>query len=129
LVAGGFVTETVRNYKELRVWQGAMELVESVYRMPAAFPGEENYALKSQNRRAVVSIPSNIAEGQSRASAKEFLNRLSIAQASSAEVETQIEISVRLKYLSAERVTTTVQAIRKLGKQIHALRAALGTRK
>jgi four helix bundle protein len=129
LVAGGFVTETVRNYKELRVWQGAMELVESVYRMSAAFTGEENYALKSQIRQAVVSIPSNIAEGQSRASAKEFLNRLSIAQASSAEVETQIEISVRLKYLSAERVTTTVQAIRKLGKQIHALRAALGTRK
>ena len=106
-----------------------MELVESVYRMSAAFTGEENYALKSQIRRAVVSIPSNIAEGQSRASAKEFLNRLSIAQASSAEVETQIEISVRLKYLSAERVTTTVPAIRKLGKQIHALRAALGTRK
>jgi four helix bundle protein len=129
LVAGGFVTETVRNYKELRVWQGAMELVESVYRLSAAFPAEENYGLKAQIRRAAVSIPSNIAEGQSRASTKEFLNHLSIAQASLAEVETQLEISVRLKYLSAEQVTTTVQAIQKLGKQIHALRAALGTRK
>jgi four helix bundle protein len=129
LVAGGFVTETVRNYKELRVWQGAMELVESVYRLSAAFPPEENYGLKSQIRRAAVSIPSNIAEGQSRASTKEFLNHLSIAQASLAEVETQLEISVRLRYLAVEQVATASQAIQKLGKQIHALRTALEARK
>ena len=123
------VTETVRNYKELRVWQGAMELVESVYRLSAGFPPEENYGLKSQIRRAAVSIPSNIAEGQSRASTKEFLNHLSIAQASLAEVETQLEISVRLNYLGAEQVTATVSEIQKLGKQIHALRNALEARK
>jgi four helix bundle protein len=129
LVAGGLVAETVRNYKELRVWQGAMDLVESVYRLSAAFPPEENYCLKSQIRQAAVSIPSNIAEGQLRASTKEFLNHLSIAQASLAEVETQIEISVRLKYLVEEQVAITAQAIQKLGKQIHALRSALEARK
>jgi four helix bundle protein len=133
LVVGGWwlvvVTETVRNFKELRVWQGAMELVENVYRLSAAFPPEEAYGLKSQIRRAAVSIPSNIAEGQSRASTKEFLNHLSMAQASLAEVETQLEISVRLKYLAAGQVTVVTAAIQRLGKQIHALRNALEARK
>jgi four helix bundle protein len=129
LVAGGFVTETVRNYKELRVWQGAMDLVESVYRLSAAFPRDESYGLTSQIRRAAVSIPSNIAEGQSRASTKEFLNHLSMAQASLAEVETQLEIAVRLKYLAADQVADASQAIQKLGKQLHALRKALAARK
>ncbi len=106
-----------------------MELVESVYLLSAAFPPEENYGLKSQIRRAAVSIPSNIAEGQSRASTKEFLNHLSIAQTSLAAVETQLEISVRLKYLALGRVTAVAHAIQKLGKQIHALRTALEARK
>ena len=123
------MTETVRNFKELRVWQGAMELVESVYRLSGGFPPEESYGLKAQIRRAAVSIPSNIAEGQSRASTKEFLNHLSMARASLAEVETQREISLRLKYLVASQVTTTVSAIQKLGKQLHALRTALEARK
>ncbi len=76
-------------------------------------------------RRAAVSIPSNIAEGQARASTKEFLNHLSIAQASLAEVETQLEICVRLKYLAADKVTGADAFIQKLGKQLHALRSAL----
>ena len=106
-----------------------MSLVESVYRLSAGFPPEENYGLRSQIRRAAVSIPSNIAEGQSRASTKEFLNHLSIAQASLAEVEIQLEISVRLKYVAVEQVTASAAGIQKLGKQIHALRTALGARK
>ena len=106
-----------------------MDLVEAVYRLSAQFPPEESYGLRSQIRRAAVSIPSNIAEGQARASTKEFLNHLSMAQASLAEVETQLEISVRLKYLTAEQVTAAAQAIQKLGKQIHALRTALEARR
>jgi four helix bundle protein len=106
-----------------------MDLVECVYRLSAALPPEENYGLKSQIRRAAVSIPSNIAEGQARASTKEFLNHLSIAQASLAEVETQLEISVRLKYLAVGQVAEAAQAIQKLGKQLHALRNALEARK
>src|SRR5580658_8364637 len=106
-----------------------MELVESVYHLSAGFPLEENYGLKSQIRRAAVSIPSNIAKGQSRASTKEFLNHLSIAQASLAEVETQIEISVPLKYVSPEQAKPSCAAIQTLGEQLHALRTALEARK
>ena len=123
------VSERVRNFKELRVWQEAMSLAESVYQLSASFPREESYGLRAQVRRAAVSIPSNIAEGQSRASTKEFLNHLSMAQASLAEVETQIELSVRLKYLQAEQAAAALSAIQRLGKQMHALRNALEARK
>lgn len=119
----------VKSYKDLHVWQGAMSLVEDVYRLSATFPSDENYALKAQIRRAAVSIPSNIAEGQARASTKEFLYHLSMAQGSLAEVETQIEISLRLNYLSSAAVTTVVSAIQILGKQIYALRNSLERRK
>jgi len=119
----------IKSFKELRVWQGAMGLVESVYRLSLAFPPEENYGLKSQIRRAAVSIPSNIAEGHTRASTREYLNHLSIAQASLAEVETQLEIAVRLRYLPGEQVNPAAADIQTLGRQLHALRKALETRK
>jgi four helix bundle protein len=119
----------IRSFKELRVWHGAMGLVESVYRLSLAFPSAENYGLKSQIRRAAVSIPSNIAEGHTRASTKEYLNHLSIAQASLAEVETQLEIAVRLRYLPAEQVNSTAADIQALGRQLHTLRKALEARK
>ena len=106
-----------------------MDLVESIYRVSTAFPLDESYGLKAQMRRAAVSIPSNIAEGQARASTKEFLNHLSIAQASLAEVETQLEIALRLKYLSADQLTAVAASIQKLGKHLHALRNALEARK
>ena len=121
--------ETVRHFKELRVWQGAMDLVEDIYRLSAGFPADETYGLKSQIRRASVSIPSNIAEGQSRTSTKEFLHHLSMAQGSLAEVETQLEISVRMRYVPAEQVEPTVSAIQSLGKQLHALHKVLEARK
>jgi four helix bundle protein len=123
------VSDTVHSFKELRVWQGAMCLAEDVYRFTACFPLEEIYGLKAQLRRAAISIPSNIAEGQARASTKEFLNHLSMAQASLAEVGTQIELAVRLRYLSSEQVAATVSDVQKLGKQLHALRNSLEVRK
>lgn len=106
-----------------------MGLVEGVYSLSLAFPAEENYGLKSQIRRAAVSIPSNIAEGHTRASTREYLNHLSIAQASLAEVETQLEIAVRLRYLSLQQVDSAVTDIQTLGRQLHALRNALEARK
>jgi four helix bundle protein len=124
----GFVSDTIRSFKELRVWQGAMDLVESVYRLSKTFPAAENYGLKAQIRRAAVSIPSNIAEGHSRASTKEYLNHLSMAQASLAEVETQLEIAVRLQYLQAEELRAASSGIQTLGRQLHALRNALEAR-
>ena len=106
-----------------------MDLVESVYRVSSEFPKTELYGLTSQIRRAAVSVPSNIAEGQTRPSTKEFLHHISIAQASLAEVETQIEISVRLGYTSQERVAAVFESSAILGKQLYALRNALGRRR
>jgi four helix bundle protein len=106
-----------------------MDLVQDIYRVSALFPAEEAYGLRSQIRRASVSIASNIAEGHTRSSTKEYLNHLSMAQASLAEVETQLEISVRLKYLQAEDVTVLSDAIQRLGKQLYALRNALQARR
>jgi four helix bundle protein len=83
----------VQSYRELIVWQKAMKLVQSIYSLTKDFPKEEVYALTSQIRRAAVSIPSNIAEGQGRDSTKEFLHHLSIAYGSLMEVETQILIA------------------------------------
>jgi four helix bundle protein len=91
----------VKNYRELIVWQRAMDLVEEVYKSSRDFPREEVYVLTSQIRRAAVSIPSNIAEGQGRKSTSEFLHYLSIAHGSLREVETQTLIAYRLRYLAS----------------------------
>ena len=84
------------SYKELHVWQRAMELVVSVYKVTVNFPKEEIYGLTSQIRRSAISIPSNIAEGRMRGTRKDFVQFLRIAYASGAELETQIEISKQL---------------------------------
>src|SRR6266481_4327391 len=89
----------MKSLRELRVWQKAVDLVEQIYLITQKFPKEETYGLTSQVRRAVVSIASNIAEGHTREHLKEYLHHLSMAQASLAEVETQLEIGVRLKYI------------------------------
>ncbi len=108
---------TVRNYRELIVWQKAMDLVELVYQATKQFPKEELYGLTSQVRRSAVSIPSNIAEGQARKSTAEFLNFLSIANGSRAEMETQILLAQRLNYVT----TDTVQPILNLSEEVNRL--------
>jgi len=115
----------MKSFRELRVWQAAMILVEKVYMLTQDFPKQEMYGLTSQIRRAAVSIPSNIAEGHTREHLKEYLHHLSMAQASLAELETQLEIAVRLRYLltlTAEKIQSDINS---LGKQMYALRNAL----
>lgn len=90
----------IKSHRDLIVWQKAMKLVESVYEATASFPKEEPYALTSQIRRAVVSISSNIAEGQGRRMAKEYLYFLANARGSLLELDTQLEIALRLSYLT-----------------------------
>lgn len=90
----------IKSHRDLIVWQKAMKLVESVYEATASFPKEETYALTSQIRRAVVSIPSNIAEGQGRRMAKEYMYFLANARGSLLELDTQLEIALRLSYLT-----------------------------
>jgi four helix bundle protein len=90
----------INQFRDLRVWQGGIDVVEAVYRASARFPKSEMSGLSAQVRRAAVSIPSNIAEGHARTSTKDYLHHISIAQASLAEVETQLEIAVRLGYIA-----------------------------
>lgn len=86
----------ISSYKDLTVWQRAIELVAAVYKLTALFPKEEIYGLISQMRRAAVSIPANIAEGRYRGTYKDYLQFLRISYGSGAELETHIEIAKRI---------------------------------
>ncbi len=89
----------VRNHKDLEVWKVSMDFVVEIYQVTKNFPQTEIYGLTSQLRRAAVSIPSNIAEGAARKNTREFIQFLYIAQGSLSEIETQLLISERLKYI------------------------------
>ncbi len=89
-----------RPHENLQVWQGATDLVETIYRISADFPDSERFGLTSQLRRAAISIPSNIAEGAARRSTPEYLRFLSMARGSLSELDTQLQIAQRLTYLS-----------------------------
>jgi four helix bundle protein len=117
--------QKIKQFRDLHVWQRGMSIVESVYLVSASFPKGEMYGLVSQVRRAAVSVPSNIAEGHTRASTKEYLNHISMAQASLAEVETQLEIASRLGYAQRMNLQPILDEAALLGKQLYALRDAL----
>jgi four helix bundle protein len=118
-------SSAIKSFRDLRVWQVGMELVEHVYLLTQTFPKHEMYGLASQIQRAAVSIPSNIAEGHTRQHLKEYLHHLSISRASLAELETQIEIAVRLKYCTSEQLGQLRERMDSLGRQLSTLRNAL----
>ena len=102
-------------YKELAVWQRAMQLVTLVYAVAKRLPAEERYALSDQLRRAVASIPSNIAEGNGRSSNRDYAHFLSIARGSLYETMTQLEIAESLGYISISReISSTAIEVRKM---------------
>lgn len=107
-------TTAIRSYKDLNVWKASMELVCEVYEVTRNFPDTERYGLTSQMRRCAISVPSNIAEGWSRNSARSFISYLNIAAGSMSELLTQLEIARRINYISAERM----QALEHRGIQI-----------
>lgn len=115
----------VLNYTELIVWQKSMDLVENIYLITMKFPKEEIYSLTNQIRRAAVSIPSNIAEGQQRNSTAQFKYFLLVAQGSRAEVETQIRIAMRLGYVKDNEMDEILGLCAEIGKMIHGLERAL----
>ena len=94
----------INSYRELETWQVAMEAVVATYRLSAAFPDQERYGLVAQVRRAAVSVPSNIAEGCGRVSGKELQHFISIAMGSSYELETQVILTYKFKYISGEQL-------------------------
>ncbi len=114
-----------RSYKDLVAWQKAMDLVTATYRSTVGFPKEEQFGLTSQLRRAAVSIPSNIAEGQGRLSEKEFRYSLGQARGSLMEVETQLQIAQNLGYLQAEQTRELLKECVEVGRILNGLLASI----
>lgn len=115
----------VLNYTELVAWQKAMDLVEAIYSVTRRFPPDERYGLTPQIRRAAISIPSNIAEGQGRSGRREFLHHLSIAHGSLRELETQMMIARRLGYLRESDAKGLLEHAGAVGRLINGLLRSL----
>lgn len=121
------VTATViKSYRDLDVWRLSMDLVVACYQVSALLPTSETYGLRSQLRRAAISIPANIAEGHGRDHLGDYLRHLSIANGSLMELETHLLLSVRLGYLKAERVENIQQSASKIGRMLSGLSRKLG---
>ena len=117
-----------RNYRELIVWQDGIKLAKAVYKLTEKFPRQETYALADQIRRAVVSVPSNIAEGQARKAPGDFRRFLHISLGSLAEVDTQLILAQEFGYLSKEDVDSMDEQIQSLRKKLYALINSLPAR-
>ena len=115
-----FCMGIVRTHRDLIAWQEAMNLVELVYAQTDQFPKTETYGLSAQMRRAAISVPSNIAEGSTRNSTREYYQFLGIATASLAELETQLELAARLKFLPKDN--GIILQARRVGRLVNALR-------
>lgn len=111
----------MKDYKDLRVWQSSMLLVKEVYSLTKRLPKEELYGLSNQLQRAVVSIPSNIAEGYGRGATKEYIRFLNIARGSEYEIETQLQICVLLEYLSENDIFKAMELCGEVGRMLNAL--------
>jgi four helix bundle protein len=111
----------IQSYRDLLVWQKGMELVRGVYRITRGFPDEEKYGLASQLRRAGVSIPSNIAEGYGRNSTNDYVRFLRMAVGSLYEVQTQLEIAVSEKMISAEAHASLMELANELERMLVSL--------
>ena len=115
----------IGSYRDLLVWQKGIDLVRSIYQLTQTFPRDERFGLTSQIRRAAVSVPSNIAEGQARRTTREFIHFVSTAEGSIAEVDTQLVIAIELGICKAPEVQGTFAAIIELRKMLNSLRRRL----
>ena len=116
------------NYTELLVWRKGITLVKEVYKISRTFPTDEKFGLVSQMRRAAVSIPSNIAEGQARHTTGEFVQFISHAEGSVAELRTQLLIAVELDYCTKSQAEFAFKLMSELRKMLNSLRRTLVTR-
>ena len=121
-------TAPVRSYRDLRVWQQAMDLGEATYRATECFPEHERYGLVAQLRRAAVSVASNIAEGHAR-SLGDYLRHLLISSGSLTEMETQFVLSARLGFLPPDQGESPLQACDQIGRTLGGLRKSLRARR
>jgi four helix bundle protein len=118
----------IRSYRDLLIWQKGMALAKQIYAMTRTFPGDERFGLTAQMRRAVVSVPSNIAEGQARHGRREFVQFLSHAEGSLAELDTQLALAVELGYCRPSDADGSVATVAELQKMMASLRGKLTAR-
>jgi four helix bundle protein len=121
-------TMALQNYRDLELWQRAMSLAEDCYRVTKEFPKEEMFGLTSQIRRAAVSIPANIAEGQGRQHTKEFVNHLSIARGSLKELETHVILSHGVGFLNGPDLECLLGLTEEVSRMMSGLRKTLERR-
>jgi four helix bundle protein len=114
-----------QSFRNLKVWQRSMTLVEEIYSITSSFPRHEQFGLTSQIRRASVSIPSNIGEGKRRKRERVFLNHLDIALGSQAEVEVQLEIATRVGFLSSQEHERIQAIVEEVGRMLNGLMTSM----
>jgi four helix bundle protein len=114
-----------QNYKDLVVWQKGIALAKAIYQLTSTFPSEEKFGLVAQMRRAAVSIPSNIAEGQARHTTGEFIQFISHAEGSTTELATQLILSVELGFAGKEQATNEFILLDDIRRMLNGLRRKL----
>ena len=117
--------QPIRDYKDLHVWQKGMQLAKQVYLLTNRFPSEEKFGLISQMRRAAVSVPSNIAEGQARNTTGEFVQFLSHAEGSAAELDTQLRLSIEPRHWVVADLSEVFRILTDVQKMLKRLRQSL----
>jgi len=115
----------IQSYRDLEVWQAAMDLTVLIYEQAARLPGDERYVLSSQIRRAGVSIPSNIAEGHSCGEEGRYIHHVRIALGSAGELSTELELIVRLKFVSPDDLAATRQQLARTRQMLYGLLRSL----
>lgn len=121
------ISGQIKSHRDLIAWQKAMDLVESIYRATKGFPRDETYGLSSQMRRAAVSIPANIAEGQGRRQKGEYRQFLGIARGSLLELDTHLELALRLGYLNKQQYGVLLGQVQEVGRLVNGLLRSLST--
>ena len=119
----------VKSYRDLKVWQRSMDLVEKCYHLTKRLPPTETYGLISQIQRAAVSIPANIAEGKGREHLGDYIRHISIANGSLKELETHLLISERLAYLKTSEVQPVLELTDEIGRMLNSLMEKLKQRR
>jgi four helix bundle protein len=115
----------IKSFRDLEVWAMAMELATAVYDLTTSFPREERFGVTAQMRRSAVSIPANVAEGHNRRQTRPYRNHVGIALGSQGELDTLIELAVRLRYTTTDDVKPALRMLEKVGQMLSALSRSL----
>ena len=122
------MNQGTQNYKDLIVWQKSIALAKTIYKLTQTFPADERFGLVSQMRRAAVSVPSNIAEGQARRTTGEFVQFVSHAEGSTAELDTQLILAVELSFCVKKSALPAYEMLDEIRRMLNALRRKLADR-